>query len=152
MGAEPTITKISPAFEDERGVITNILTRPELKPGIAHVAIITSKRESVRGNHWHPEDWQIIYVIEGGFVARYQQLELMGGRGVTPFRTTQVGEMIVKNVNAGDLEFIPPGWAHAYRYTEDTVFLNITPGDRDVEGYGTRHTIPYTLIQPPPEL
>ena len=140
MGAEPTITQIDPAFEDDRGVITNIID----KDGIAHVAIITSKRDSVRGNHWHPEDWQMIYIIDGGFTARYQELVFNDIGDVIPH-----GELVVKNVVAGDLEFIPPGWAHAYRFNEHTVFLNITPGDRDAEGFGKRHTVPYTLIRQP---
>ena len=142
MGAGPHIRQIDPAFEDARGAITNIVDKDD----IAHVAIITSKRESVRGNHWHPHDWQIIYVISGGFTARYQALKIDKD---TEEGFSARGEMIVKNVVEGDLEFVPKGWAHAYRFNEDTVFLNITPGDRDAEGFGKRHTIPYTLIQQP---
>ena len=56
------VSKIISAFTDERGEIKNILENP-----INHVAIITSKAGSIRGNHYHPNDTQYCYLINGKF-------------------------------------------------------------------------------------
>ena len=56
------ISKITSAFSDERGDIKNILEK-----AINHVALITSKAGSIRGNHYHPNDTQYCYLITGKF-------------------------------------------------------------------------------------
>ena len=55
------IKDIKKNFEDNRGIITDIIT----KERIDYVTIITNKKGSVRGNHYHKETIQYLYVIEG---------------------------------------------------------------------------------------
>jgi dTDP-4-dehydrorhamnose 3,5-epimerase-like enzyme len=122
----PTITEVPIAFEDQRGKIVNILDRE----GIEHVAIIGSKKGSKRGSHYHPTDWQYIYMVRGLMACWYQHVE--------------TGEMHTGEVKAGQLEYVPPGWAHTYQFLEDSVFLNITPGERSDEHF-EEHTIKYSI-------
>ena len=74
-----------------------------------------------------------MYVLSGSFESFSKDLETD-----TP-PLTQV-------FRAGDLVDTPPMVAHAYRYLEDTVFLNITLDHRDTDRYG-EHTISYRLIE-----
>jgi len=124
---EPTVTPIKVAFEDERGAITNILSDVDLK----HVAIITSMKGSERGDHYHPNDFQYIYVIAGSYIAFFTNVE-----------TEEKLSLLVKE---GELEYCPPGWAHKYQYLEDTVFLNLTPRNRNADEFA-EHTIKYSIV------
>jgi len=123
----PIVIPPGAAFQDDRGLITNILSDVELR----HVAIITSKKGSVRGDHYHPEDFQYIYVISGVYVARFTHVE-----------TEEKLSFIVKE---GELEYCPPGWAHNYQFLEDTVFLNLTPRNRDADRF-EEHTVKYSVV------
>ena len=57
-----TIRHIDAAFRDARGEIFNLFEGP-----LGHVALITSKKGSVRANHYHKQDHQTIYLIRGGY-------------------------------------------------------------------------------------
>jgi dTDP-4-dehydrorhamnose 3,5-epimerase-like enzyme len=124
-----TIKKIKPAFEDKRGVIANILEEP-----VSHIAIISSKKGSIRANHYHPEQIQYIYLISG----KYEDISKDLRKGYAP---------VQKNVIvAGDLVITPPMVAHAMRFLKDSVMLNITTGHRDSDKF-LEHTKPYKLIE-----
>lgn len=120
------VVKLSPTLVDERGEITNVLNRP-----IRHVAVITSRKGSIRGNHWHPEDEQYMYLISG----RY--------RSVT--KDLDTGEATEQIVESGSLVYCPPRVVHAYEFLEDSVFLNLTLDDRDPKRFA-EHTIPERLL------
>ena len=122
-------TRPEVAFTDERGDIINILDQP-----ISHVAIITSQARSVRGNHYHPQDQQYMYVVSGSFESVSQDMRFEEPRP------------LVKQVfRAGDLVHTPAMVAHAYRYLEDTVFLNLTMDPRGTKQY-EEHTIKVDLV------
>jgi dTDP-4-dehydrorhamnose 3,5-epimerase-like enzyme len=124
-----TIKKIKAAFEDARGAITNVLEEP-----VSHIAIISSKKGSVRANHYHPKQIQYIYLISGSYEDVSKDLK----KENTP---------VQKNtIVAGDLVITPPMIAHAMRFLEDSVMLNITTGNRDSDKF-LEHTIPYKLIE-----
>jgi len=123
-----TINKINPAFEDERGMIANILEEP-----ISHVALITSKKGSIRANHYHPKQIQYIYLISGSYESASKNLDQ---------EDSQVEKVIVK---PGDLIITPPMIAHAMRFLEDSVMLNLTTGHRDTKNF-SEHTKKYKLI------
>ena len=55
------LKKINTVFEDARGTIADIF----YKAAINHVAILYSKKGSVRGNHFHKKSHQHMYIIEG---------------------------------------------------------------------------------------
>lgn len=122
------ITKIKPAFVDERGEITNILEVP-----IKHVAVITAKADFVRGNHYHPKQVQNDYLIKG----RYEYLTKA---------VKQKNAKIESNmIETGDLVFTPPNVAHAMKFLEDSIFLTLTTGARHSKDY-KNHTIKFKLL------
>ncbi len=122
-----TITKIKPAFSDDRGIISNIMEQD-----VSHIAIITSKKGSVRGNHYHPKQQQYCYLIFG----KYESItkDLKSGKE----------EKII--AVAGDLVHTPPMIAHAMVFLEDSSMLNITTGQRDTDKFA-EHTIKYQVTK-----
>ncbi len=128
--ANETVRKIKPEFSDERGSIINIIDKP-----IGHVAIIDSKAGSIRANHYHPEQTQYIYLISGKYESVSKDL-----------RNGDDAEVETIAIRAGDLVITPPMIAHAMRFTEDSVMLNLTTDeDRDPENFD-KHTKKYKLI------
>ena len=123
-----TVRRVSPAFKDERGIIANVLEEP-----INHVAIITSKEDSVRGNHYHPEQIQYVYLVSGRYESVSKDLR------VTDARVEKV------LVEAGSLVITPPMIAHAMRFLEDSTLLNLTTGQRESHDY-PEHTKEYKLL------
>jgi quercetin dioxygenase-like cupin family protein len=123
-----TVRKIEPAFEDERGAIANILEEP-----ICHVAIITSKKGSIRANHYHPEQTQYAYLISGRYESLSKNLKV---------KNAEVEKQIIE---PGSLVITPPLIAHAWNILEDSVMLNLTTGHRHDKDYA-KHTKKYKLI------
>ncbi len=122
---EDGITRL-PSFSDERGAITNIISGWD----IGHVAVITSKAGSIRGNHYHPRDHQFMYLVSGA----YRGVHIPVDREPWLLRTILV--------TPGMLVYCPPGIAHSYQFIDDSIFLNITADPREVERFSD-HTIPY---------
>ena len=123
-----TIRKIGAEVSDERGEIKNILEEP-----ISHVAIITSKKGTIRANHYHPQQTQYVYLISGRYESHSKDL------------TRQDSETEKKTVEEGSLVTTPPMVAHAMKFLEDSVLLNLTPGTRKPQAYD-EHTKKYKLI------
>ncbi len=128
--ANESIRKIKPEFADERGAISNVLEEP-----INHVAIITSKKGAIRANHYHPEQIQYVYLISGKFESVSKDL-----------RKGDDAEVETITIEAGDLVTTPPMIAHAMRFLEDSVMLNMTTDDRDPANFD-KHTKKYKLIE-----
>ena len=55
------IMRPAPAFTDDRGVIMDIL----VKEPVEYVTMISSAKGAVRGNHYHKETTQWLYLLEG---------------------------------------------------------------------------------------
>jgi len=123
-----TVKKIDPDFEDERGTIANILEKP-----IIHVAIITSKKDSIRANHYHPKQTQYIYLVSGSYESFSKDLNK---------ENAEVEKVIIE---PGSLVTTPPMIAHAWKVLEDSIMLNLTTGHRDSNKYD-EHTKEYKLI------
>lgn len=126
--ANETVKKIKPSYEDERGIISNVLEEP-----ISHVAIITSKAKSIRGNHYHPEQVQYVYLVSGKYDSISKDLRDANSK------------IESRIITAGDLVITPPMIAHAMRFLEDSVLLNLTTGQRDSDKF-SEHTKKYNLI------
>ena len=126
--ANEIIKNIKPAFEDERGIIANILEEP-----INHVAIISSKKGSIRANHYHPKQIQYVYLISGEYESVSKNLN---------DKNAKTESQIIK---PGDLVITPPMIAHAMRFLKESVLLNLTTGNRDSDKF-SEHTIKYDLI------
>ena len=123
-----TLRHIDPAVIDERGDITNIF-----EGRIEHVALISSKKGTVRANHYHKEDHQYIYLVSGAFESHCCDVRNPGKRQVL-------------KVRAGDIVDTPPLIAHAQKFTEDSVFLALTTRQREHGKYES-DTIAYPVIE-----
>ena len=112
-----TLRHIAAAVTDSRGLIMNVFEGP-----VEHVALITSKKGSVRGNHYHKEDRQYIYLMSGAFESHSIDVRDPATRQVL-------------NVHPGDLVHTPPFIAHAQKFTEDSAFLALSTRQRESGKY-----------------
>ena len=110
-GESPPIEHPAVAFRDERGSISDLVEHE----GFDSASIITSTAGAVRGNHYHNDTYQVIYVLSGTL----RLVTQMPG-GVVTERT----------VNAGDLIRTPPAERHAFQATVDATLLVLTRGPR----------------------
>ncbi len=125
------IFKVEFPYEDARGRIDYfVMPQP-----VDWVGVISSKKGTVRANHWHPRQQQKCLILSGRCVSVYKDLT----KADAPVKH----HLAVK----GDLVVTPPRVAHAVIYLEDTVFLNLVTGERNPTKWGT-HTKAYQLVKP----
>lgn len=110
------VKKLTPAFEDERGVIIDILQHTP----VDSVTIITCNKGAIRANHYHKESIQYSYVLSGHMLA-YTQIP--------------DGPLETKTLVAGDMLESPIYERHALHALEDSVLLIITRGPRGGKNY-----------------
>ncbi|OGW78996.1 MAG: hypothetical protein A2Z83_06695 [Omnitrophica bacterium GWA2_52_8] len=123
-----SIRHIGPAFSDPRGDIYNIF-----EGRIEHIALITSKKGTVRANHYHKEDLQYIYLVSGAYESHCLDV-----------RAPEKKQVL--KVKPGDIVETPPYIAHAQKFTEDSVFLALTTRQRE-QGKYEQDTIAYQVIE-----
>ncbi|MBI3999800.1 MAG: WxcM-like domain-containing protein [Candidatus Omnitrophica bacterium] len=123
-----TLRHIDSAVVDKRGSIVNVL-----EGRIEHVALITSKKGSIRGNHYHKEDHQYIYLVSGIFESHSVDVRDPSKRQVL-------------YVKPGDLLDTPPFVAHAQKFTKDSVFLALSTRQRESGKYES-DTIAFSVIE-----
>jgi dTDP-4-dehydrorhamnose 3,5-epimerase-like enzyme len=105
------------AHADDRGAIQSLVNFP-----MKNLSIITSKKGSVRSNHYHVTDWHYMYVMSGSFDYYY--------------RPTNSGETPkVDRYTVGQMVFTPPMEDHATVFLEDTVLLVASRNPRDQASY-----------------
>ena len=110
------IKKIESNFKDTRGIITDILCNQQ----IDFVTIITNKKGSIRGNHYHKKTIQYLYVLEGSILVASQ------------FEGKELKQKILKE---GDLLLNEPYEWHAIKSLEKNKLLILTKGPRGGENY-----------------
>ncbi len=110
------LRKIKPAHEDDRGTITDILADEV----IDHITSIHSKKGAIRGNHYHKDTLQAIYVLSG-------QMKLVTQLPDEPILSTILVE--------GDLAITPSWESHTFQAIEDTTFMVFTRGPRAGKDY-----------------
>ena len=123
-----TLRHIDPRAVDPRGAITNIF-----EGAIGHVALISSKKGSIRGNHYHQKDHQYIYLVSGAFESHSCEVQ-------NPQKKQ------VLNVRAGDIVDTPPLTAHAQKFIEDSVFLALSTRQRE-QGKYEDDTLAFPVIE-----
>lgn len=123
-----TIQHIDPAFVDARGEIHNLF-----EGTLGHVAMITSKKGTVRANHYHKKDLQYIYLISGAYEAHSCPVDDPSNKQVL-------------QVKPGDIVKTPPLVAHAQKFTEDSVFLAFTTLQRE-DGKYEEDTLAFPVIE-----
>ena len=109
--------KLSGMHQDKRGKIINISN--EL---IRSCALMKSKKNSIRANHYHKKDWHYCYVIKG----KIEYYHRKHGSKLKPKR------MIIKS---GELFFTPPMVDHAMKFLEYTEFITLGRGSRTKNNY-----------------
>ena len=110
------VLRRKPAFRDDRGEITDILDGTTFDS----LTILTCRRGSVRGNHYHKATTQFTYVLHGR-VRLYTQ---------NPGRRIET-----KLLKAGDLVISPPLERHAFRALADSELLAFCSGPRAGKEY-----------------
>lgn len=103
-------------FTDARGAITDIVQREAFDAA----TIITTRKGAVRGNHWHAQTVQFMYLVSG----RMRIASQIPGRAVERVE-----------VRTGDLVLDEPLERHAMRALEDTTFVVLTRGPRGGTDY-----------------
>ncbi|HTT08618.1 MAG TPA: cupin domain-containing protein [Gammaproteobacteria bacterium] len=111
------IVSLEPPFVDERGSI-----QPMVDMDMQSCVLITSKRGTVRANHYHKTDWHFCYVLSGGLDYYHR-----------PHGSTASPEKVV--IKQGQMFFTPPLVDHAMVFTADTVFLTWGRNSRSQEVY-----------------
>jgi len=102
-------------FEDERGVIQDLLVRPD-----AAVTLIETVKGAIRGNHVHDKTVQFTYILSGLL------------RVVTQRAGGTLHDHVYK---PGEVTCEDPGTAHAWEALEDTRVLVFTHGPRSGDAY-----------------
>ena len=108
--------KINPVHMDHRGTITDILSKEE----IDGVTIIHTESGEIRGNHYHKETTQWLYVLSGVVMVAFKA---PGGEIETVI--IEQGEMVKHN----------PMEVHAYLALSATDWLVLTKGPRSGTDY-----------------
>ncbi len=111
------IVDLPKPFADVRGAI-----HPLVDEDIKSCVLITSKKGTVRANHYHKTDWHYCYVISG----RIEYYHRPTGSDAAPEKVT---------VAAGQMFFTPPRVDHAMVFSEDTTFLAFGRNSRKQEVY-----------------
>ena len=111
------IVPLEKPFIDDRGGI-----QPLVDVTMESCVLISSKRGTVRANHYHKTDWHYCYVFSGE-IDYYHR----------PTGTSQKPEKVT--VKKGELFFTPPMVDHAMVFTQDTVFLTLGRNSREQQVY-----------------
>jgi len=113
------LTKIKIATSDDRGNISDIL----YKTDINHVAVINTVggQNIVRGNHFHKETTQWIYVTKGYLWYWYKEV--------------LTGETKFVKVGDGEMVKTPPYEQHALHIFEENQFIVFSQGKRGGDDY-----------------
>ena len=105
------------AFVDARGGI-----QPLVDADMKSAVLISSKKGTVRANHYHQTDWHYCYVVEGCIDYHHR-----------PHGSEEAPEAL--RVEKGQMMFTPPMVDHAMKFPEDTVFLTLGRNPRDQATY-----------------
>ena len=109
---QDVIVGMEPPFADARGEIQPLVDRT-----FSSAVMITSKKGTVRANHYHKTDWHYCYVLEGRIEYHHR-----------PHGADTAPEAVI--VEKGQTFFTPPMVDHAMVFLEDTTFLTLGRNSR----------------------
>lgn len=116
--------------DDDRGIIEQIPAGDEFS-----VLRITSKKGTVRANHYHQKDSHWCYLAKG-------KIEY-----VTRAVDDENGELTKEIIEPGMSFYTPPMLVHAMHFLEDSEFYAYTPRSGNQEEY-ENDIIRVTLVEP----
>lgn len=114
------IKKIEPFSVEDRGAISRLL---DDEVNIISILLITSKKGSIRANHYHKKDVHYIYLLEGKIEYSYMD------------PNSKSKKINTVKVNKGHLIHTPSMVAHATKFLEDSVFLAFSIRPRNKRAY-----------------
>lgn len=111
------IISLDKCYSDTRGVIQSIINKKS-----SNVSIITSKKLTIRSNHYHLTDSHYMYTLSGQYYYFYK---------------SQNPNEVLKRVKVGpgELIYTPPLELHVTIFTENTELLVISKNFRDQDTY-----------------
>ena len=112
------VSKPKIVADDARGIIEQLTDQP-----FYSVLRITSKKGSVRANHYHQKDSHLCYLVSGKL--RYVYRDALDEKA-------PLEEIII---NPGQLFFTPPMIAHAMHFLEDSEFYTFSGLKREQGAY-----------------
>ena len=111
------VVPLEEPFADDRGAI-----QPLVDADMKSCVLISSKKGTVRANHYHKTDWHYCYVLSGS-IEYYHR----------PHGSDGEPEMVL--IKSGQLFFTPPMVDHTMVFPEDTTFLTLGRNSRKQEVY-----------------
>ena len=114
---EDVIVALLEAHKDDRGAI-----QPLVDMDMKSCVLITSKKGSVRANHYHTTDWHFCYVLDGEIDYYHRPT----GSGQEPKKV---------RIRKGEMCFTPPMVDHQMIFLEETTFLTLGRNSRSQEVY-----------------
>jgi cupin superfamily acireductone dioxygenase involved in methionine salvage len=107
--------KVPQSFTDERGTIINIADGV-----LGDVAIIQSKKNSVRANHVHKSDWHLSFCVAGSLLYSFENSEQ---------------KIDSVQISSGELFFTPEAVPHRMDFFDDTLLVVVSRNSRLKEKY-----------------
>lgn len=114
--------KIKIATQDRRGDIADIF----YKENINHVAVINSRKGALRGDHYHKQTTQAMYMSKGSLRYYYKK------RDEKKKQWGQTKSIVVKE---GEMVTTPPYEIHALEILEKNQFIVFSWGKRGGKDY-----------------
>ena len=111
------LVELEGAHVDDRGSIQSLVNFP-----MKNISLISSKKRTVRSNHYHLTDWHYMYVLCGSFDYYYRP-------------TNSNDKIKCIRVVSGEMIFTPPMEDHATVFLEDCNLLAISRNPRDQKAY-----------------
>jgi len=105
---------------DKRGIITEIIG---VKKTFQSILLITSKKDSVRANHYHKHETHYLYLIKG----KFKYTEKPAGEINHPSTS--------KTIKAGEIVITYPNTIHAMKFLADSVMVVFTTRPRNKRKY-----------------
>ena len=97
--------KLDKPFEDKRGYIQSLVNFP-----MKNLCVIFSKKDTIRSNHYHKEDWHYMFTLSGKYKYIYKD---HSSPAIPKTEIFKKGEMV----------FTPPNEDHACYFLEDTMLI-----------------------------
>ncbi len=113
-------------FNDSRGKFLDLHNSNS-----KNVSIITSRKNSIRSNHYHLKDSHYIYILKGKMEYYYSNI-----------KNIKIKKKIVKE---GEIVFTPALEIHATKFLENSILVVISMHKRSKKFY-SKDTIKYNLI------